>query len=242
MRFLLYNIRYGTWEKMPKMHGRGYLGRTTRHVESIIGFIESVDADIIGLLEVDAGSYRFRGHNQAHYIADRLGHYHSYQRKYGEASVIRRLPLMKNQGNAFIVRDRIHNEQFHYFNRGAKRLVIELQLEHLDVFLVHLALSFRARHAQLEELVSLVNARSAPCIVAGDFNLMRGRQELRWFMKQTGLADACQKHIPTFPSWAPRKQLDYILHSDKIRVAHIAAPWADYSDHLPLVCDFEVQK
>lgn len=242
MRFLLYNIRYGTGGTRPIMPWNGYLRRTMGTLCAIAAFIEEAAPDIIGLLEVDAGSYRSDGHNQAKLIANMLGHYHSYQRKYGAASLTRYLPLFKNQGNAFIVRDRIHNEKFHYFNKGVKKLVIELQLERLDVFLVHLALGFRTRQGQLRELAELVNAHSGPHIVAGDFNPIRGRRELNGFLEATGLSEARRKPIPTFPSWAPRRQLDYILFSPGIHVTSLSVPRVEHSDHLPLICDFEVRR
>ena len=242
MRFLLYNIRYGTGGKHPVMPWNGYLSRTAENLDAIARFIQSMNPDIIGLLEVDAGSYRSGRRNQAGHIAEMLGHYHSYQRKYGEASATRWLPLFKHQGNAFIVRDRIHGERFHYFNRSVKKLVIELQIEGLAIFLVHLALGYHTRRAQLLELVDLLSTCSGPRIVAGDFNLLRGRRELTWFLHATGLNDAGDEQMPTFPSWAPRRQLDYILHSPDIRVMSFSVPQVGYSDHLPLICDFEIQK
>jgi endonuclease/exonuclease/phosphatase family metal-dependent hydrolase len=240
MRFLLYNIRYGTAGKRPRTPLSGYLRRTTDHTAAITGFIKSVDADIVGLIEVDGGTYRYNRHSQAWHIADALGHYHSYQRKYGQAFSTRWTPMFNKQGNAFIVRDRIHNERFHYFNRGMKRLVIELDLGKLDVFLVHLALSFRTRHAQLQELAELTRDRRRPRIVAGDFNLLRGHKELAWFLKATGLRNAGGTPRPTYPSWRPRKQLDYILHTPDIAIQDFHIPPVEYSDHLPLVCDFKV--
>jgi endonuclease/exonuclease/phosphatase family metal-dependent hydrolase len=243
MRLVLYNIRYGTASRRPRTPVSGYLRRTVDHTEAIIRFLRALDADIVGLLEVDGGSYRYNRHSQAWHMAHALGHYHSYQRKYGRAFATRLTPVLNMQGNAFLVRDRIRNARFHYFNRGMKRLVIELELDGLDVFLVHLAVSFRTRHAQLAELADLVRMHDdRPRIVAGDFNPMRGRQELARFLEQTGLRDAAGGGIPTFPSWRPSRQLDYILHSPDITVNRFAAPAVELSDHLPLVCDFTVRQ
>ena len=48
-------------------------------------------------------------------------------------------------------------------------------------------------------------------------------------------------NTPTFPSRSPRWQLDFILHSPGIRVRHFEVLRnVRLSDHLPLVCDFEV--
>lgn len=237
MKFLLYNIRYGTGAN-PRQPLDGYLGRTSENLKAITQYIKSVDADIVGLLEVDGGTYRTGGINQAKYIAEHLKHYHSYRGKYGEASLARKLPMFKNQGNAFIVKDRIHGEKFHFFRKGMKRLIIELELKDFNIYLVHLALGFKTRHAQLKELAELINKDKRPHVLAGDFNPLRGEKELEWFLEATGLRKARKNTIPTYPSWKPRKQLDYILSSPQIAISEIRADKVPYSDHLPLICEF----
>ena len=39
------------------------------------------------------------------------------------------LPILRKQGNAFLAAPRVHGERFHYFEKGIKRLIIELELE-----------------------------------------------------------------------------------------------------------------
>lgn len=241
MRLLLYNIRYGTGSKRRRLPWVGYFGRTTENLDAIITFIKSQSPDIVGLVEVDAGSYRSRGRNQAATIAEALGHYHSYSSKYGKLSFAHGIPILNKQGNAFLTRDTVVNERFHYFERGIKRLVIELELENLVIFLVHLALGFRVRHSQLSDLYSLVKETEKPLIVAGDFNTRWGDKEIRLFLAATGLTPAGPPGgAPTFPSWAPRRRPDFILHSRGVRPTGYSAPNVLYSDHLPLVFDFEL--
>lgn len=239
VRFLLYNIRYGTGGAY-RMPWSGYLRRTSDNLNRIAGFLASLDPDIVGLIEVDAGSYRTGRRNQARMIADALGHYHTYRSKYAASCLAHLVPVLREQGNAFLARDTIHNEQFHYFEKGMKRLVIELETEELIVFLVHLALSPRVRHDQLGDLYSLVKNVDKPHIVAGDFNSQWGNREIRLFLAATGLANASPPGLATFPSRSPRRQLDFVLHSPEIRITGFQAPKVTYSDHLPLVCDFEV--
>jgi len=240
MRFLVYNIRYGTGGRR-RAPWSGYLGRTVGNMKEIAEFIRQLDPDVIGLLEVDAGSYRTRSTNQAQFIADELGHYNLYRSKYDRFSVAHLLPVINKQGNAFLTRDTIRGAQFHYFDRGVKKLVIELELENVTMFLVHLALSFRARHHQLAELYEMVRGSSKPTMVAGDFNLSWGDKEIRLFLAATGLAAAGPEGEPTYPSWEPKRRLDFILHSREIRITRFDAPRVTYSDHLPLVCDFEIE-
>ena len=54
------------------------------------------------------------------------------------------------------------------------------------------------------------------------------------------LRSANQDGLPSYPSRAPRKELDFILYGDGIKVTDFFIPNVKYSDHLPLVCDFEV--
>ena len=60
MKFLLYNIRYGTGKYLnqPLKHIRGYLGHSLEHIGRIGEFIKKYDPDIVGLVEVDLGSFR----------------------------------------------------------------------------------------------------------------------------------------------------------------------------------------
>jgi endonuclease/exonuclease/phosphatase family metal-dependent hydrolase len=244
MRFLLYNLRYcaGTARtfNLP-FPGVGYLRRSTENLKHITEFVRSLDPDIVGLVEVDSGSFRSRKQNQASVIARALGHYHVFESKYDERSLARSVPVLGKQVNAFLTRDTIKNEKFHFFKHGVKRLVIELELENLSVFLVHLALTFRIRHSQLADLYKLVKDVKKPHVVAGDFNALWGTKEMELFLAATGLQNAGKDVYYSYPSWAPRRQLDFILHSKDIRVSDFQIPRVLFSDHLPLVCDFEVK-
>jgi len=239
MRFMLYNIRYGTGSN-HRIPGLSYLGHTSRQLDRIADFIKPLNPDVIGLVEIDTGSFRTRRLNQSEVIARKLGLYHSYMTKYGLTSLANRVPLLRQQGNAFITRDTFTREQFHYFERGVKRLVIELEFDNLVVFLVHLALFSPVRHRQLRELYELVRHTRKPLIVAGDFNPLWGYQEMALFLAATGLTNANAAGAPTFPSHGPRRQLDFILHSAAIRIDRFWIPPVTYSDHLPLVCDFSI--
>lgn len=242
MRFLFYNIRYGTGGKRLIFPWSGYLRRTTRTIRAITEFIRRLDPDIIGLAEVDAGSYRSSKRNQAEQIAEALRHKHTYMSKYCETSLAHMMPIMNKQGNAFLTRESIVDAHFHYFDKGVKRLVIQLDMKDVSVFLVHLALGYRIRQYQLADLYSMVKAVKKPVIVAGDFNAMWGDREIRLFLAATGLTSANEECRPTYPSWAPKRQLDFILHGPQIRVSHFRMPAVHLSDHLPLVCDFEIRR
>ena len=47
--------------------------------------------------------------------------------------------------------------------------------------------------------------------------------------------------MPSYPSRSPRKEIDFILHSSQFEVNRFEIPDVQFSDHLPLVCDFTIQ-
>lgn len=244
MRLLSYNIRYGMGAgvstQMP-VPGAGYLFGQPGTLESIIDFIKSCRPDVVGLLEVDLGSVRSGRVNQAESIASALGHYSSYECKYGEESLNQVLPILRKQANAFLAAPHIIGERFHYFDTGIKRLIIELELDGVVIFLVHLSLKYRHRQFQLRHLYELVSRAQKPVIVAGDFNTFWGESEMFLFMKAAGLRSANHGKLPSYPSRTPRLELDFVLYSDGIEIQSFDVPRVIHSDHLPLVCDFELR-
>ncbi len=244
MRLVVYNIRYATGTgaafHLP-LPGAGYLRGNPAVLDGITSFLKGLNPDLVGLIEVDAGSLRAKRVNQADHIAARLGHYSAYACKYGVGSFNSRMPIIGKQGNAFLAAPRVHGERFHFFDTGIKRLIIELELEDCAVFLVHLSLKYRHRQEQLRHLHRLVKTCGKPVIVAGDFNTFWGDAEIYLFMEAAGLRSANTAGLPSYPSREPRWELDFILVSDRIEINHFAVPMVEYSDHRPLVCDFTVK-
>ena len=243
MRFLLYNIRYaagiGRQFHLPIPYS-GYFKHTNGNLKKILDFIKSVNPDIIGLIEVDSGSFRSEKNNQAEAIAWELQHEHIYRSKYSDSSMARKVPLLNKQGNAIVTNQEIMSQKFHYFREGVKRLVIELELAEFTIFLVHLSIKIRHRHYQLQDLHDMIKNVDKPYILAGDFNVLWGDRELQLFLSATGLKNANSNGQPSHPSRSPRRQLDYIFHSPQIQITDFQIPRVKFSDHTPLVCEFEL--
>lgn len=239
---MLYNICYGTHGNQKRLPLLGMLGKTRNQLNELIRFIGEVNPDVAGLVEVDNGSYRADRKCQVERIADQLGHFHSYQSKYAQDSRWQRVPVYNKQGNAFLAKDTIRHETFHYFEKGMKKLVIELELADVTFFLVHLALSYRTRQQQILHLYDMIKHTDRPHIVAGDFNAFGGEDEIRLLMSATGLRNADPDVQPSYPSWKPKRHLDFILHSPKINVTRFEMPRVQLSDHLPLVVDFDIKE
>lgn len=245
MRLLVYNIRYATGTG-PAFHlpmpGAGYLRSSRRVLERITEFIRVEDPDLVGLIEVDTGSVRTGMLNQATHVANAIGHYTAYQCKYGASSINQFMPIVRKQGNALLAAPRVTGERFHYFDTGIKRLIIELELDDVCIFLVHLSLKFRHRQYQLRTLHDLVVRSHKPVIVAGDFNTFWGTDEIYLFTRASGLRSANIQNLPSFPAGRPRVELDFVLVSRDIEVTSFRIPEVTWSDHRPLVCDFQIRK
>jgi endonuclease/exonuclease/phosphatase family metal-dependent hydrolase len=241
---MLYNMRYGTGSgfkfHLPVPFG-GFFRKTGKNLDALIRFFRSQKADVLGLVEIDSGSYRSGHRSQADVIARKLGKRTFCRSKYSYRSWWSRLPLMRKQANACISGHSVIRERTHFLRKGVKRLVMELELEEVVIFIVHLALGRRCREGQLADLAKLAKTARKPYLIAGDFNAFAGKIELQEFMQALHLSSANLANLPTFPSRAPRWQLDFILHSPEIRVTHFeVARHVHLSDHLPLICDFDV--
>jgi endonuclease/exonuclease/phosphatase family metal-dependent hydrolase len=241
MRLLLYNIRYGTGHKLGyhlPLPFAGFFKRTSVNLQRIINFIANVNPDIVALVEVDSGSYRSGYFCQAHTIAEKLGYNYIVENKYTNNSLAQRVPVLKQQCNALLAKQNLESFRFHYFEQGVKRLVIQTDLKAVAIFIVHLSLKYRHRQNQLEQLHALTQETDKEVIIAGDFNTFWGSRELNLFLAATGLKNANLTNVPSHPSHAPLRQIDFILHSPGIRIDNFYIPDIRLSDHSPLVCDF----
>lgn len=241
MRFLLYNIRYGTGHlgtyHLP-LPFSGFFRPTHKKIAEITTFIQSYQPDIIGLVEVDNGSYRSGRTCQAETIASTLGYHFLVQGKYGAHAMANHVPVMNRQANAILSRTKIIDHTFHFFEVGVKKLIIEARFHAFTVLLVHLSLKYKHRQYQLEKLYAIISHLNTPVILAGDFNTFNGSRELKLFLGATNLISANPQGIPSHPSHAPHRQLDFILHSKDLLVNSFIVPHVMLSDHAPLICDF----
>jgi endonuclease/exonuclease/phosphatase (EEP) superfamily protein YafD len=101
----------------------------------------------------------------------------------------------------------VTGQRFHYFDTGIKRLIIELELDQVCVFLVHLSLKYRHRQYQLRTLYDLIAGSRKPVIVAGDFNTFWGTHEIYLFMRAAGLQSANTLGLLSYPARHPRWEL-----------------------------------
>jgi endonuclease/exonuclease/phosphatase family metal-dependent hydrolase len=243
MRIALYNIRYGTGTGLDfhlPIPFSGYLRPSVVSGERIWAFLDRLDADVLCLVEVDNGSYRNFGRCQAGTLAAKNGWHHVFACKYHKRSFLRDLPILWSQGNAIISRMPLRSVREHSFSRGMKRTFLEAKFDGFTVTLAHLSLGKAARREQLQELARHAQTIEGPLFIGGDLNTFDGKKELAPLIEEAGLKDSDTQGRPTYPSRRPRRRLDYLLSSPDVSITNFEVPRTSLSDHLPLVCDFEI--
>ena len=109
MRLLIYNIAYGTGSAggvKGIFSAHRYLRTSNTVIDSIAGFINQSSADVVGLVEIDTGSFRTGYLDQTSLIAEQLSGYSSCAVKYGLSSIGRKLPILRKQANAFFSKNK----------------------------------------------------------------------------------------------------------------------------------------
>ncbi|HWR15067.1 MAG TPA: endonuclease/exonuclease/phosphatase family protein [Terriglobales bacterium] len=226
---------------------RGMDGRL--RPERVADVLRSLDADIIALQEVIAGSTGDPTLNHPQYFASLLP---GYSVIFGEA----RLHLGAPYGNAFLSRLPVVRSQTYDLTRhgrerrGCLRADVDCQGHLLHLFNVHLGTSFFERRHQGRQLISTDVLKSAelknPAIVVGDFNEWTRGLATRLMSTHFRSVDA-RLHLQrrsTYPGFFPLLHLDHFYFDERLtlRRAQLIRNKLTLlaSDHLPIVAEFDL--
>lgn len=255
VRLICYNIEYcegieGRWIDYFKFWRLFF---SPKHLdEKVINAFKKLKPDVIALVEVDTGSLRNRGKDEVKYLARKIGFSNFIEKiKYplnGWFRMFHYVPILDKQANGLISRYKLHDIKYHILHEGTKRMVIQANIDcpkKITLLIAHLALGKKARQKQVEELIKIVNSIKNPVILMGDFNTFNGVHEIKKLLEKTHLYDKInldKEDLPlTEPAWHPSRRLDYILTSKGIKVKKYKILNFHFSDHLPLMIDFEVK-
>jgi endonuclease/exonuclease/phosphatase family metal-dependent hydrolase len=163
LKFLTYNIHYG-------------IGRDKRYrLDRIIKVIEKEDPDVVALQEVDNHMDRTRFDDQSRIISDSLGLYyhHCVNRRFGTGTfgitTMSKFPFSSARRLDLSYRFTFREP------RGALRADLVVgNSKRLHFFNIHLGLSARERHYQVNRLLSrsilFDGIAHGPVVASGDFN------------------------------------------------------------------------
>lgn len=239
LRIATYNIHKG-------VQGLGPVRRLEIH--NLGHAVEQLDADVVCLQEVrklhrreEQYFTRWPELPQAEFLCPE-GYYPVYQTnartKHGE------------HGNALLSRWPVvshgHEDMSdHRFEqRGLLHVEIQVKRRVVHLIVLHLGLIAGSRKRQVEQMVRFIEReipRTAPVIVAGDFNDWGGK--LRPVLNEHGFKDFIGERVATYPSRLPLTQLDYV-YARGLKPQGLEVPrgriWWRMSDHLPLIAEFKL--
>jgi len=216
-------------------------GDGRRDPARVAAVLREIDADIIGLQEVDARPSATSESMQMEYLASTLGLHAvagpTLQRQTGE------------YGNALLTRRpvldvrKIDLTVYRREPRGALDVDLDIDGAAVRVVVTHLGLLPGERRTQVRRLVDLLGeGRSDVVILCGDINewFAVGRP-LRWLHARLGRTAG----VATFPAAFPVFALDRIWVHPRTALAGLTAhatPVArQASDHLPLLADIRLR-
>lgn len=251
VRLIFYNIEYLEGLQGRKLNYLKFWKRIA-HPEGIekkmAKALRKLNPDVVAFAEV--GGKNFVEGDYFSFIKKELGMtYHVKRVKYdlrGKLNVLRKIPLLNQQSNAIMSKRELSKIETIYLHEGMKRTVIKIEVnfgKKITLLLVHLALGKETRKKQLDELAGIVKKIKTPVVLAGDFNTFGGEEEIGDLLEETGLKHRFKLHggrIFTYPAHHPRRRLDYVLTSKEIKVEKYEVLKMPFSDHLPVMVDFEV--
>lgn len=211
-----------------------------RRPERIAAVLREIDADVVGLQEVDARRGAGIDSEQMEYLAGALGlgavpgpTIIRHDGSYGNALLTRKPILDVRQIELTIYRRE---------PRAALDVDLDCDGEPVRVIVTHLGLLPGERRQQVRRLMdALGHPTSRLVVLCGDINewFAVGRP-LRWLHARLGRSPG----IPTFPSFCPVFALDRIWVSPRSSAvsvrAHSGGGARRASDHLPLVADLTI--
>ena len=243
LKILSYNLQVGIKTSRPSQYITGSWKHLIPHsqrlsnLDDTINFLEQYD--IVGLQETDGGSLRSNYINLTEYLADRARFPHWYHQ------VNRNLGHLAKHSNGILSRPRpyeIENIRLPGLIPGRQAILAKYgnKKETLAVFVLHLALSKRARMRQLSMISDHVN-KYEHAIVMGDLNSKVDSNEMRHLFKQTKLHEPLEE-VHSFPSWRPKHHIDHILVTSELNVVEAKSINHICSDHLPIMMEIELPK
>jgi endonuclease/exonuclease/phosphatase family metal-dependent hydrolase len=232
LRVATFNIR----------HGADADGRVS--LDELARACDALDADVLGLQEVDRGRRRSRMRDQSRVVARRS----NATRVYGRA---RRRGAVGAYGNALVARGSITDRSVLRLPRLGLRqprvailasvvvrgMTLSVAVTHLQHRPARLADAPDEAPEQLRAVLAALRARPGPHVFLGDCNLQPGRAEP--ILREAGFDVA--ETGPTFPADAPRIRLDYVaVDGLRIEDARVASA-AGVSDHRAVVVDLSLR-
>lgn len=249
LRLFCLNMAHGRREAANRPFVRRHTAQQT--LQDIAATVRRVTPDVVALQEADgpsAWSGRFDHVATLAQLAELDDHFRGDHNPFGFG----RFHLAS--GTALLSRQVLDQPISHRFGlswRDTKGYVAatirvpEWSGRAIDVASVHLDfLVPTVRRRQIAQMAERLAARRRPLVVLGDLNCCWSKEprSMQMLTDSLGLRSyEPEAAAPTYPSWRPRRRLDWILVSDELEFcSHHTLP-VSLSDHLVVVADLRLR-
>jgi len=235
LKLLSYNIQVG----ISTNRHFDYIAQSWKHIIPHTGRHENLrsiarlirDFDIVGLQELDGGSFRTNYINQTEYLAQAGGF------RYWHDKINRNIGSLAKHSMGVLSKLESTSVSRHPLpgriaGRGALVVEFGVRPSALALMLVHLSLGKKARMRQVDYLCDLV-AQFDHVVLMGDMNCQADSVEIQLLKMRTGLISS-ESARPSYPSWNPTRRIDHILVSPSIAIEETRVLDYSFSDHLPV--------
>ncbi|NKX49334.1 endonuclease/exonuclease/phosphatase [Arthrobacter deserti] len=244
VRVMTFNIRHGTDED------------DDLDLESVADDIETAEAQIVGLQEVDRHrSARSDFVDQAKWLAERLDMHYAFglnrktppkegRRKPGLHGlvVLSKFPIVSARNHMLTNLKYAHRPTK---QRSMLEVVIDIKGTRISFYNTHLDNQRKEqRLSQLSEILAMARPSPRPSILVRDFNAQPHSRVMRTArtLFRDVMADLGQGDEETFPYEEPDRRIDYILTRGPV-----SARWAEVidtgsSDHMPVLAGLTIAK
>lgn len=242
VKVLSLNIEYcasitkGYWQYITSLW-KYVIPHSFNAITRISKVINYADADICTFMEIDGGSFRTMNGNYLKKLANKT------TLKKWCFFPVRHLFKLTNQGNGILTRhDILHTDNKKLITSGENRClsVSKLSINGRIVYVLttQLALGKFSRVKELLQIADYIKHIKDPIILTGDLNT--GDESELEIISQTGLKRI--ETTKTFPSWKPKRRIDYIFYStDFDVVGYFVIDEMKISDHLPILAEFRLK-
>jgi endonuclease/exonuclease/phosphatase family metal-dependent hydrolase len=220
-------------------------------LERIADVIKQSGAEIVGLQEVDR-YYSGRSNNEdmIQRLSDMLEMQFAYganldhspsqpgqpRSQYG-TSVLSKYPIVQNHNYLLTSSGQ---EQ-----RGLLETTIDIQGVQLSFYSTHMGLDAVQRNIHADEILAIMERRSGPKILVGDFNARPYAPEMTKLTKEFQNQFADQPNAFTFDSFNPHATIDYILASSEVMLGkreNARVIQTQASDHFPIISNLYLER
>ncbi|HYD03059.1 MAG TPA: endonuclease/exonuclease/phosphatase family protein [Alphaproteobacteria bacterium] len=246
IKIVSFNIEYGAsvnkgyFDYVAKLW-KYVLPHDNKAVWYISDVINKEDVDIATFMEMDGGSYRTRNINYMNVVSQLT------ELKNNIFYPVRHMWFgLTNQGNGIATKYtvlsvqnlKLKTNKFIGENRYLSISKVDINGKIIHVLTTQLALGHFSRSDELRQISEYIKNIKGPVIFTGDLNTQQ-EGELK-ILEDTNL-----KRIDTpktFPSWNPKRRIDYIFHSPDFEVVNSKVlEELKVSDHLPLIAELKLK-